>query len=161
MFTHRTVCARSFLTQYVLPSAPRHQEFPSFISAQNEAGAYLSSSSTLLAPCRTATSFGFPNTTSGQPFFTRLKSATFCTRSATSCSSTLTLTLPFMISAYNFAPGSRGASAQTVILGIAACAGIAVSVAPTTAMAPATATNEFFFFKVFPISLLVSARVCR
>jgi hypothetical protein len=56
-----------------------------------------------------------------------------------------------MSCAYNFAPGRRGASTQIVIDGLAACAGIARTVAPAIAAAAAAATIEYFFFKVFPL----------
>jgi hypothetical protein len=66
-----------------------------------------------------------------------------------------------MISAYNFAPGRRGASTQIVIEGFAACAGIAITVVPAIANAPAIAISEYFFFKVSPFMSLAPAPSCR
>jgi hypothetical protein len=63
-----------------------------------------------------------------------------------------------MIFAYNFAPGRRGASTQIVIEGFAACAGIAITVVPAIANAPAIATIEYFF-KVSPFMSLAPALV--
>jgi hypothetical protein len=66
-----------------------------------------------------------------------------------------------MICAYNLAPGRRGASTQIVIEGFAACAGIAITVVPAIANAPAIAISEYFFFKVSPFMSLAPAPSCR
>jgi len=48
-----------------------------------------------------------------------------------------------------------------VIEGFAACAGIAITVVPAIANAPAIAISEYFFFKVSPFMSLAPAPSCR
>jgi type 1 fimbria pilin len=98
----------------------------------------------------TATSFGGPKTTSGQPFFTRLNNCTFASKSPWAWSSTFTFTLPFMILAYSFAPGRRGESTQTTIDGVAACDGMLISALLAIASTPTAAAARFVILKDSP-----------